>query len=310
MTAQDGAKAPVQAAAGRPRLTILRQRADVLALCFAYRAVIATLVAVPLSAVAATVVGDHPRGDAVLWDRGGVWLIETVRLASPALQGWAPYGSLVMLAAAFGWLLPLGALIASASPGTERTPWRGLLSRSALCYPTLALMFGATLLLQVATLGLVTVCASLLAGLATSRTHGVDALQVAGPAVGVLLAWLIAVGQDVVRAALVQRKQSLYQALGTGWDLLRGLARWVVLAAAWRTALALFAFLLAAVAGAKLTGGAADQLPLVVALHGLAGVIFVWLRGSWFHWLSPRLAALSVGEGLDGGAEALPSPSE
>ncbi|RLB60784.1 MAG: hypothetical protein DRI90_12900 [Deltaproteobacteria bacterium] len=310
MTAQDGVKAPGEAMAGRRQLTIFRQRLDALAVCFAYRAAIAILVAVPLSVAAATVVGDHPRGDAVLWDRGGVWLVEALSVAGPTLRAWAPYGSLVMLAAAFGWLLPLGALIASASPGTETMPWRGLLSRSALCYPTLALMFGATLLLQTITLGLFTVSASLLAGLATSRTEVADGLRVAGPAVGVLLAWLIAVGQDVVRASLVQRKQSLYQALGTGWDLLRGFARSVLLAAAWRTALTLFAFLLAAVVGAKLTGGAADQLPLVVVLHGLAGVIFVWSRGSWFHWLSPRLAALSVGEGLDGGAEALPSPSE
>jgi hypothetical protein len=292
MTIQDGVVTPRATEAGRPRAAVRGQRLDVLGLCMAYRAAFATLAAMPLSVLATNVVGDHPRGDAVLWDPGGLWLVEAVRVAGPALRALVPYGSLFIVLAAFGWLLPLGALIASCGAGTETLAWRQLLGRAAVRFPTLALIFGATLLLQAVTLALATVCGNLLAGMANDQAHGGDALRVAGPAFGLFLAWLIALGQDVLRVPLVQRSQSLYQGVSTSWMLLRDSARPLLVAAAWRTALAWLAFLLAGVAAAGLTGGAADRLPLVVALHLLPVAVFVWLRGSWFSWLSERLAGL------------------
>ncbi|MBW2457190.1 MAG: hypothetical protein JRI68_21930 [Deltaproteobacteria bacterium] len=285
-------------------------RLDALAACLGYRALVGLLAALPLAAAAASLIGHHPRGDQVLWEPGGLWLLEALRLAGPAFRSMAPYGSVFLLVGACGWLLPLGALVLSVGAGARGRTWPELLGQAAGRFPTLALLFGVTLLLQTLVLALVTVSAVLLAASASSRSHGADALRIAGPCLGLVLAWGVGVVQDVLRVPVLQRDESLFKALATGWELVRTGARNVLVAAAWRTALGLLTLGVAAAAGARLTGGEADHVPLVAVLHLLALAAFVWLRGSWFHWLSRRLEALARPTDGDLGLEPAPRPAE
>jgi len=292
------------------RRSASRARLDVLAVCVGYRVLIAVLAAFPLSAAASALVGHHPRGDAVLWDAGGLWLVESLRMAGPALRELTPYGSLFLLVGAFGWLVPLGALVLSVGAEGRKARWRDLLGGAASHFPLLALLLGATLLLQALLLALVSAAAALLASSASSRSHGADALRLAGPCLGLVFAWLLAVGQDLLRVPIVQRGQGLFAALGTAWELLRREGRAVLVAAAWRTALAVATLAVAAGAAARLTGGAVGSVLLAVLLQLLAVVAFVWLRGAWFHWVSRRLARVpdDAEDGPVAPAPPLPDP--
>ncbi len=285
-------------------------RLDALLACLGYRVLVGLLAALPLAAAAAALVGHHPRGDAVLWEPGGPWLVEALRLAGPAFRSMAPYGALFLLVSAWGWLLPLGALILSVGAGGSGRAWRELFSQAARRFPTLTLLLGATLLLQSVLLALTTVSVTLLAASASSRSHGADALRIAGPCLGLLFAWGAGVAHDILRVPLLQRDQSLFEALVTSWELLRTGARSVLVAAGWRTALALLTLGVAAAAGGRLTGGEADQVTLVALLHLTALAAFVWLRGSWFQWLSRRLEALPRRRDGDLGLEPGPRSAE
>jgi hypothetical protein len=275
-----------------------------LAVCFLYRALAGIALALPVSFAVAGVVGDHPRGDAVLFDPTATWLVETLRIGGPSLRAYAPYAMLLLSALVFGWLLPLAALIASLGKRDGEASMGKLLGVAAERFGPLALLLGVTLLLQAALVALAAFIGGAVVKGAES-TVTADKLRLLAPALALTFMWLVGVIQDVIRVPMVQRHIKLPAAIVAAWAILAG-GVWRTLAnAAWRTALAVASLLGAGYATIALVGPR-DGPMTVALLQYLAVAVMVLMRASWLAWLSQRLEATEQSAEPDDEAELAP----
>jgi hypothetical protein len=275
-------------------------------LCFVYRALAGAALALPVSFAVAGIVGHHPRGDAVLFEPGAAWLIETLRLSAPTLGAYAPYAGLLLVLVVFGWLIPLAALIASLGSRDSEATLGALLGVAAARFGPLAMLLGLTLMLQAALAALSAVIGGAVVG-AVQSTVTADYLRLLGPGLALCTLWLLGVVQDLIRVPMVQLRASLPKGVVGAWSLLAG-AFWRCFAnAAWRTLLAVGALVGAAYATIAMVGP--RDAPLSVALlQLLALAVVVLMRASWFAWLSQRLEAVQeaaeAAKEAENGAEA------
>jgi len=247
--------------------------------CYLYRAVVGLLVALPMAMLVASVVGGHPRSDAVLFDDGGLWLVETTRLLRDTFPPLLGHGGLIILLGAFGWLLPLGALIASLDP--DRPPWRASMQRAGQHFGRLSLLMGGTLVARGLTLAFMVAVALIVRG----DGHVRQTIAVAVGASTLVLWWLLDLLHDAMRVVCIRADASLGRTILSGAKLLLRRRRQAVVAASWRTAAALAAFSAAAVLGSHLVGGAGSQLLALIVVHQLALAVHVVARASWLRWL-------------------------
>lgn len=282
-------------------------RAGALLGCYLYRAVTSALVALPLGLVVGGVLGAHPRGDEALWDRGGVWLLEVGRLVQPALRGAFVQGGALMVLASFGWLLPLGALIASQAP--SRPPARACLKRAAEKLGPLALILGAFLLVQAGVAFGLAILGRAVGGSAT-RTSDVLGLVVPLSTLGVW--WLMGLLHDALRVVYVHRNLPWWESFNAAWELLRARPLAALGASAWR-ALAGLVVVVAVQAVVLAMSGVGGSLGLVVLLHQVGILLLVVLRASWLGWLTeallsrPREGSPVAQKGADDVAETAPA---
>ncbi len=259
-------------------------RPGLVALCFAYRLVFAALLAVPISLAVGALVGAHPRGDAVLFEPGGVWLAEAARLLRPLLASFVGYGGGLALLATIGWLLPLAALIASLGGDCRERPLEALLGRAGRCWGRLVLLLGAVRVAQVILVALVASLARYALAAAFQDAQTFDLLRLAGLLLGLAGAWLLGLVHDVIRCRVVQEDLGLYDALEHSWEQLRATGLVMIGAAAWRALLGG-----AALAAAVLVTIVQPSGVVAVLLAGqLAALAHVILRASWFAYLSRR----------------------
>ncbi|WP_437602208.1 hypothetical protein WMF28_11305 [Sorangium sp. So ce590] len=286
---EEGAMVPgsTAAAGGDPprarpaaRRAAAHERPGAIALYFGYRVLASLVVAAPLSVFAAQVVGDHPRGDAILFDPGGLMLGELGRLGALAAASLAAQlGVGTLLAAALG-LIPLAVLLAALSQAGPLSA-QALGGRAARAIGPLALLWGVALAAQVTAAALVLLpgmklCAALLA---LPRSRDLAAAAVAA----VALVHVVAIGllHDLARAALVAEQRGFYTAVARGVDALCA----APLAAAWACASrgALAAVALAGGAwGIHLAGvGTGPRVAAAFAAQLAALAAAAYLRASW-----------------------------
>ncbi|WP_437613973.1 hypothetical protein WMF20_13945 [Sorangium sp. So ce834] len=287
--AEEGATVPGGAAAAgadppsaRPaaRRPAAHERLGAVGLYFGYRALASLVVAAPLSVFAAQVVGDHPRGDAILFDPGGLMLSELARLGARAAGAFAAQlGGGALLAAALG-LVPLALLLAALSqPGPLSAQAVG--GRAARALGPLALLWGVALAAQVTAAALVLLPGTKLCAALFSVPRSRD--LAAGAVAAVALAHVAAIGllHDLARAALVAEQRGFYTAVARGLDALRA----APLAAAWACASrgALAAVALAGGAwGVHLAGaGTGPRVASAFAAQLAALAAAAYLRASW-----------------------------
>jgi hypothetical protein len=267
-----------------------RPRLGPLLACWLYRAIAGAIVAAPFAVAFGTVTGGHPRGDVLLFENGGMWLVEAMRLIGASIPGLMRSGGLIVLLTAFGWLLPLGALIASLESGRPR--WRDALMRSGECFGGLSILMGTTLLLRALLFALLVAVGSLISGDSPSPWRKI--LGVAVPFAGLLSWWLLDLFQDAIRVVRIHSDTTLWGSIKDGSSLLWSRLRSAMLAAGWRTLIALITFAAALVVARKLTGGNNDRLIGVIFLHQFAVLVHVICRASWFRWLTARLEDESI----------------
>jgi hypothetical protein len=265
-------------------VSVASHRPGALVGCYAYRAASAALITLPLGHAFGTVLAQHPRGDAVMWDRGGLWLLEATRLAAPSLGGAVWQVGLWSLVAAFGWLLPLGALITSQAP--ERPSAAGCLARSGERFGRLALLLGAAILIQALTMGAFVALGKYVG---TSGGHVSEVLGFALPLSGLVVWWLITMLHDALRVVSLHRDVVWWACLNHAWSLLANRWRASLWAAFWPTALALVGVLAAGAAAVDMTLAGAS-VAAIVLVQQLAIFAVVVLRASWLGWLGGRLA--------------------
>jgi hypothetical protein len=237
--------------------------------CVAYRSLSSWLVAGPLAIAVGGTIAHHPRGDAALFDRGGLWLLEAARHVAPQLPAVGLATGVLALIVAFGWLLPLGLLLAELAGHRGRAA----LGEAAQRLGTLSLLLGAFLFLQ----------ALIVASAAFSARAGGAAAWSSFVFASALLFSLGAL-HDAARVARFHRAGGPVEAVAAGARLLRQPALWW--AGAWRglvSALALALGVVAARALAPTSAGAALLAPQLAVMGHLAA------RASWL-WVLTRSA--------------------
>jgi len=234
------------------------------------RLVFAWLIAGPVArAFVSFGVLDHPRGDAVLFEPGGLWLAEAVRLSIRA-TGSELRGSIVT-AGVLGWLalVPLAALmVALVEP--RKYPLGLSIGRAIALLPRFTLLAGATWFVQgVLFLGFT------LAGVALRRRFAegsseprADLIAFMVIAFGLGVALLVGVLQDLARAGFVTHDLGIVSAIRHAFVLL---ARKPVPLVGWASISGLVSFALVLL-GAVLTGLLDVSRPADVRLVAVATI--------------------------------------
>ena len=268
----DPPRAPLPAAFRRPGLVLAY---------VVYLLVAGFAVAAPWSALLHGTVKGYPRGDAELFDRGGIMLVEAIRLAgrgAPAAM--TSSGLVVLLAGAVG-LVPFAVLIAGLGrAGRVRAPF--LAARAARSVGTLTLLWGTSFAAQ----------AILAALLSLLGVKIIDSLHLAdrGEAIAhVILAFIallallpLGVARDLAAVSAVNDETRFYTSSTRALRVLRR-AFGRTLGAYLLRSLPSIAVLLAAfwIPVALRGEGAPPAVALPFAIHQLAIVIAVFLRASW-----------------------------
>lgn len=245
------------------------------ALLYAYRVIAAFLIATPAALLAGSIVSGYPRGDAELFDPGGVMLMEAARLARRSLTPLVIQGGLGALVAAFLGLFPFAALIAALGHKGKLSA-RFLASRAVAPLGPLALLWGSALLAQVVVVALVVLVGEKLlaqAGLSVIRE---DLARLGVVALGVLFALAIGVLHDLSRVIAVLENRGFYVSATRALLVMERSSARALWAYAWRGVLAL-----AALSCAGWIANLSRSFWLIALASQISVFLAVFLRASW-----------------------------
>ena len=238
-------------------------------------------VAAPWSSLLHATVADYPRGDAELFDRGGIMLVEALRLATRgAPAAITSSGFAFILAGAVG-LVPFAVLIAGLGrEGRVRLPF--LAARAARAIGTLTLLWGISFAAQAIFGAILSLIGAKIIGGLHLAERG-EALAYVILAAVVFFALLpLGVARDLAAVSAVNDETRFYTSSTRALRVLRrafgrALGGYLV-----RALLALAVLLAAfAIPGALRGPDAPPTVALPFAIHQLAMVIVVFLRASW-----------------------------
>jgi hypothetical protein len=262
-----------------------RALACAFAVSYLYRAFAALLLALPIVvALGASGIRSVSRGDARLFEPGGLYLLEVI-VSSRALLADALAPTLaVAVVLGLGGLAPelwlLRAMKAGAAP-----PERGLRRLLALALAT----WGARLLLGLLTVGLALTARSFVA---SARDERLPLLAVGGAvALGLLLQALCSIWHDLASMEIAARGSSTTDAILAALERARRSAAALVACYAGTQVLALAVLLAAAAAVTSLdvARGEGWRSASALAVHQLAVLVTLALRAAWL-WSTRRAA--------------------
>jgi hypothetical protein len=254
-------------------LPAFRRPGAVLAL-YAVHVAAALWLALQPAALAARVTSGQPLGDRVLFEPGGVLLVEALRLARPSLPWLGLASALSVVAFAFAELVPIGALLAALARRGRVTPSTWL--RDGVAHlGTLALLEGVAIAAQV-----LAVAVALAIGTSVAST-----LQLAPPAYDLVLAGSVVAGivvaialrlvHDLARVGAVDEGRGLHASVGWAFRVTRRRGLRALGSFAWRAALGSVLLVAAAYAAPPTALGAS------LVVHALAVLAVVYLRADW-----------------------------
>lgn len=266
-----------------------RRRPFAVAGVWLWESALALALAWPAAAIVRAMYGDHPKGDAPLWEPGGLELAALVVKTSGARAALGATTLVVVLVAAFVGLVPLGALLASMTFAARdrRAPRLAhVLARALRSFRALALLFivasltiGAFLL---AGLGLGAVLAAALA----NRLGEARADQLGMVVAGLFVLFTMALGvlHDLSRAGAVRFQVGGWRALKLGWNAWRSAPLGAPWAWTWRSLAALLPLAVGAGVSHVLGGRGGLALVALFVVHQAVVAARVALRASWLAW--------------------------
>jgi hypothetical protein len=268
---------------------------------YGYRLVVAFVVAYPATKTIGAIAASFPGGDRALFEPGGFYLLEALRVGSPpvpaAIEGAAVVGVLL----AFGGLFPL-----AVSLEVLRRPSASLgdaVRRGAARFPTFAVVGAVTVLAQAAVITLASGALGALPLHSFLNERNADVLLVglaAAPALGV---FALGVVEDLVRGEMVSGTEAPLSALFRALQTLRSRPG-DVLRRLWLPSLGAPLLALAAVfatTGIDVSRPGALRVSAVFAMHQLVVLGIVVLRTEWFRGalaLANSAVATDSGDGL------------
>ena len=264
------------------------------------RALLALLLAWPLSRLISDPTASLPRGDRVLFDEGAMYLAEIVRLRRPEITAVAEGHLGIALLVAYAGLVPLGAVLAALTAALPQTlpqlfarTWRGM--------GTLSLLLGASLVAVALAVSLPQVVFGLLEDKLSGALDDVrhDLVEGAFGALGGLAIALVAAVHDLARLAAIGDERGAFFAVLHGWSAFRRHPFRVLLGWSARTLTAAVFMSLAALFTTRCGVETPWRLAAVLLVH--QGVIFalIVLRADWLMYARDLLSVAPARDTLD-----------
>ena len=266
------------------------RRPGVVALLYVYRAVAGLIIALPLSLAVSRVVGKTPRGDAELFDPGGMMLLETLRLIEPSAMPLGFQAAVSVVLVGFFGLVPLAMILESLSM-EGRLRWGTLVQRAFRRLGTLSLLFGIAVAAEAgATALFVTIGDKTLDRVAWSDSRHRDIAHVILWTAGLSIFILVGIIHDLSRVMVVRKHIGLYGGVACALRIFRRRALAVLFAYGWRGALALTALGAAIWAAPQIGQESKGELVLLTLMSQAAILVMVYLRVDWL------AAAMRIGD--------------
>ncbi len=259
---------------------LARKRPGVVLLVYVFRLVAAFLLAWPFAVTLGGAVSGYPRGDAVLFDQGGLLLLEALRLSGAALRPALASSAALFVLACFVSLLPLGALI-GALGAKGRITARDLGAWALRPIGTFSLLLGVAALVEVLLGGVVIAIGAALARRNTIDARAADQVRVAFAAVAFLLVVLVSVLHDLARVASVRGELGLRASLRRAFAAVRRAPLSLLTAWSWRAGLGALFLAAAIVLGSRLGVERRAQLVASFLVHQASVLGVLFLRASW-----------------------------
>jgi hypothetical protein len=240
----------------------------------------------PVAALVRGAYGSHPLGDAVLWEPGGLPLLDLLVRRRPALGALFAHTASVLLFAVVCGLLPLGAVLVSigfTTPDRKAPSLRGALQSAIPAMGSFGVLLGTTLALEGSLLAATLVAAGL-ADQGFERKLGEVGAALVALAIGLLglaLVAIVGVIQDLARAAAVRYGSGAGQALRTALKTFADAAAPLVWSWAWRELASIVPVAFGALLASRLGGKRGIDLIVLLSIHQLIVAVRAALRVSW-----------------------------
>jgi hypothetical protein len=253
---------------------------------WAWEVTLGAALAWPFASIVRSAYGTHPRADAVLWDAGGLPLLDLVTRRLPELGALVAHAATVTIFAVIAGLIPSAALLAClafATQGGRAPPPRLAVQVGVSAFLPCAILLAVTLVLQ----GSLVVSAVTIARLARegfSPSLGDVKGDLVGASLlglGLLLAAFAGVTQDVARAAVVRFGTGAGEALQLALRAVTSAPLILFWSWGWRALASLVPVALGAILAQRLGGRGGKALVVLFAIHQVIVAVRVALRASW-----------------------------
>ncbi len=257
------------------------RRPGVVFVMYAYRLVVSLLVATPFAVMFGGAIGGYPRGDAVLFDEGGLLFVEAIRrsrLAIPPIM----LSALVLLAvASIASIMPLAALIgALATKG--RITARDVGSFALRPVGTFALLFGAFAFVQAIVFAILSAVGGAISRRPSFDAPSADRVKFGFTLVALLLVLLVGVFHDLARVGAIRDGLRFRAALRRGWHTLKKSHVHVVGAWGVRAILGAIVIYAALSVVSRLGVDSSAKVALGFLVYQASIILALFLRASWF----------------------------
>lgn len=292
------------AAEDAPRLPAVHERPWAAGAYLAFASLAGLAFAAPLAAAIGSATGAYPRGDAELFDPGGVMLIEVLRhlRASSAAIG-AAWAVLAVLALPLGMIVLAFCTALLGAPGEPRPAWA--LARAARSLPTLASIALVVLVADALLIALVMVGGGAIVRATWPYAPARDIARWSLLSCAFLVVTAAGVLHDLARVAAVTGPSGTYTALAAALRTARRHPGRVAWSYTWRALLGLGAACAAAWLGTRLTPRAVLAAALV---HQLGLAAMGWLRLTWLSSAIRLISRATEPESVAGDPQRAPPP--
>jgi hypothetical protein len=260
----------------------MKRRTAMILLDYALRSVLGLLLALPLAAaVAGTAIGRFPEADRLLFEPGGVHLVEVTRVLLPALPALLTSSLLTTLAFSLLLIVPHSALLVALSE-TEETSRRAFWGRALERVPTLLAVTAVALLAELAVLFVFAGLAGMAGGAVGGERSG-DLASAMVMLLGVALATSVGLMRDLARAAAVVSDLDGPEALRHGIRMLGARAPTAILAWLGPALLSVMVVVAAALFAGALDASRPEAWRglMILAVHQGAACALAWCRALW-----------------------------
>jgi hypothetical protein len=251
-----------------------------------WEAAFGLLLALPFVTLVDALYGRHPRGDAPLWQPGGLPLLDLLVHVQNVRAPLVTEAMLVLTFAVILGLLPNGALLASIAFTTRdlRAPsLRQALARAYPAFAPMALVLACVTAVQL----LLGFGAWRLGAWVEDTTYDrlgearAEQLALLAGALVLAVAGAAGVVQDVARAAIVRFRVTGFHALRLGFGTLRRAPAGLMWSWAWRALAAIVPLAFGSLVAERIGGKAGGALFALAAIHQVVALARVALRASW-----------------------------